>query len=275
MATVINGTLLGLNILTYLPANFDKAKSYPCLVFLPGAGEHGKDISLLSVHGPFQYLKSGVDLGLDLMVVAIQSTNDHPQPAEVQSYITALKTLYTNIGEIVATGLSRGGESWDWFICASENNLAQISGLVMASSQGPVTDLKTIPASWQPSLLVKHKIPYWFICGDQDTNYDSANGMLGREKSLAALDPTLTTMTVFKGSGHDASVWGPVYDPKWKGNAWNTDIYTWASKFGASVVVSPPPVVIPPPVVVPPVVTPKTIKSITIVYSDDSSESKP
>lgn len=110
MATVSSSKILGLNALTYLPTGYNSAKSYPVLLFFPGAGEIGTTASLLTNHGPFQYLKSGVDLGVDLIVVAIQNVNQNPRPAEVQLCINALKALY-NITALIGTGLSRGGKT--------------------------------------------------------------------------------------------------------------------------------------------------------------------
>lgn len=227
MATVTLKKILGLNMMEYLPTNYDPKRPYPCLIFLPGAGEIGTNAALLANHGPFQYLKAGVDLGKDLIVLAIQNVHDNPQPAEVQQYVTAVRAAY-NITGIVATGLSRGGQDWDWFICAAESNLSQIKALAMFSSQGPVTDSKDIPASWQPALLKKYGIFYWFGCGDQDSNYDGVYGMLGREKSLAAIAPELTGMEVWKGVGHGDPVWADAYRPGRISPVTNTDLYDFA-----------------------------------------------
>lgn len=242
MATVTSGKILGLNMMTYLPTNFDVKKSYPCLIFLPGAGEIGTSASLLLNHGPFQYLKSGVDLGLDLIVIAIQNVNANPRPSEVQSYIDAIKKLY-NISALIGTGLSRGGQDWDWYVCNSETQLAQMSALVMFSSQGPVGDTPGIPGTWSPSLFQKHGVKYWFGIGTADPFY--ANNKT-RCNSLLVLDKTLAAWTEWPGVGHSDPVWADGYNPNWTNNSLKQSIYTYSSKFGVSspIVVPPPPVTV-------------------------------
>lgn len=265
MSTITKGTILGLNSLTYLPTNYDPAKIYPCLLFLPGAGEIGTNASLLTVHGPFQYLKSGVDLGLDLIVVAIQNTNQNPRPAEIQMYITALKKLY-NISALIGTGLSRGGQDFAWFANNAESQLQELAALILFSSQGTVSDMPSIPGTYTPSLFVKNKVFYWQGCGTMDSFYSARKA---EYQALNALAPELCAWTEWAGAGHGDPVWSDGYNPAWQKNVLGKSIYQFAVSYGTAAVV------IPPPVVAPPIAPPKTIKSITIVYTDGSSEVKP
>lgn len=271
MATVTTKKLgsTGLNMMEYLPTNYDPTKKYPCLVFLPGAGEIGSNAALLAAHGPFQYLKSGVDLGLDIIVLAIQNVNANPRPAEVQIYITTIKKLYS-ISAIIGSGLSRGGQDFMWYANNSESQLQQLAALVLFSSQGTVSDMPNIPGTYNPSLYVKNNVAVWQGCGTADSFYDARKA---EYSALYKIAPSLATWTEWAGAGHGDPVWSDGYNPAWTKNSLGMSIYTWAAKLGASVVVPPPPVVIPPPVVGPPV--PKAIKSITIFYVDGSSESKP
>jgi hypothetical protein len=273
MSQIISGTMLGLNTLTYLPTNYDKTKAYPCLVFLPGSGEQGTDASKLLVHGPFAFIKQGVDLGLNLIVIAVQSQNQHPRPVEVQQYLTAIKALYS-ISAFIGSGISRGGESFDWFICNSESNLGEMAAMYMVSSEGPVNDLPSIPGTWTPQWFVDKGTSYWACVGDQDSFYNAnANSILNRINSLKAVAPQLAFITVFKGSGHDNTVWGPSFQPGVTLNAQGQDYLHWAATFGSAVgVPQPPPVVIPP--VTPPVTPPvaKVIKSVVVNYTDGTNQ---
>ena len=239
MATVTSGTILGMNSLTYLPTNYISTKSYPCMIFFPGAGEIGTNAALLQNHGPFQYLKQGVDLGLDLIVIAIQNVNQNPRPDEIASYVTAVKKLY-NIGALIGTGLSRGGQDWEWFANNSEANLSQLSGLVLFSSQGTVADIPSIPGTYNPALFVKYNIKFWWGIGTMDSFYDNNKA---RYKALAALNPSLTAWTEWAGAGHGDPVWSDGYNPKWTNNTLKQSIYTWTAGFGSAVPINPPPVV--------------------------------
>ena len=99
---------LNTNALVYTPANYDSSQSYPVLIFHPGAGEMGPghtDINLLKVHGPFQFINGTTDLGLDLIIIAIQPADADPRPNLINNDINAIKASY-KISSIVCTGLS-------------------------------------------------------------------------------------------------------------------------------------------------------------------------
>lgn len=228
--SVSSGSLLGLNTLTYLPTNFDPTRAYPCLIFLPGAGEIGTNAALLTAHGPFLYLKDGVDLGLDLIVVAIQNVNQNPRPSEVQGYITALRKLY-NISAIIGTGLSRGGQDWEWFANNSESNLSELAGLVLFSSQGTVSDMPSIPGTYKAALFLKYGVRFWWGIGTNDSFYDANKA---KYTSLVSIAPSLATWTEWAGAGHGDPVWKDGYNPAWIKNALGKSIYTWAASFGST-----------------------------------------
>lgn len=260
MATITSSKILGLNMMTYLPTNYISTTAYPCLMFLPGSGEIGTNPALLQAHGPFAYIKQGVDVGLNLIVIAIQNVNPNPRPSEVQQYITAVKSLY-NISGFIGTGLSRGGQDWDWFVSNAESQLAQMIGMVMFSSQGPVSDTPGIAGTWTPKWFVDTKVPYWFGIGTQDPFYDANKA---RYNALIASGAT-AYWTEWPGVGHSDPVWSDGYNPAWIKNSLGKSIYTWAASLGQPVVVTPPP---PPPPA-------KTIVKVTttVYYSDNTTDS--
>lgn len=272
MATVTTGTLKGysLNMMTYLPTNYDSTKAYPLLCYLVGAGEIGVDPTKMLVNGPFVYLKAGVDLGLNLIVVTIQYQNQDPQPSEAQKYITALKTMY-NISAFIGTGISRGSQTWDWFIGNAESQLEEMAALAIASSEGPVTDEPGIAGGWYPAWFLANNIPYWAACGDQDPFYATTSPycVLNRYNSLKAAAPKLAFLDVWKGVGHGNPVWSDFYNPAWISPTMGKSLYAWASSFGALAVVAPPPVVVaPPPVVVAPTIYKSAVASGSYVKNN-------
>lgn len=270
MSTVASSQIWGWNTLTYLPTGFDKTKPTPCLLFFPGAGEIGTNAALLTVHGPFLYLKSGVDLGLNLIVIAVQNSDQNPRPSELQQIITAIKALY-NVSTFIGTGLSRGGQDWAWFANNAESQLAELSGMVLFSSEGTVTDENGIPGTFTPALYLKHNVSYWLGIGTQDPFYDHNKA---EYTALTAIAPKLAIWTEWAGAGHGDPVWSDGYNPAWTNNVIKMSIYQWAvSISGVQAIPAPPPVVIPPPVVTPPAA--KTIKSILVTYSDGTTTSLP
>jgi hypothetical protein len=260
MSTINNLTISvggqSLNTMVYLPAGYDPTKAYPMMVFLPGSGEIGNNAALLTVHGPFLYLKAGVDLGLPIIVAAVQNQNQNPRPVEELAYLSALGSLYKVTG-FIPLGLSRGGQDWDWFIGNAQSNLKQILGLAIASSEGPVTDENGIPGSWTPAWLAAGNIPYWAACGDQDSFYNSNQwSVLPRYNALKAIAPQLAFLDVWKGAGHGDPVWSDFFNPAWVSPTMGMSIYKWAASLGTAVVVTPPPVVVPPPPPPPVIQTP-------------------
>lgn len=206
---VYSGKIAGLNAIFYTSPGLDTTQPVNLMLFTPGAGEQGTDITKLLIHGPFQFLKTGVDIKVPLLVVAVQNINANPQPAEYQSYIDGIKKLY-KINKIVLTGLSRGGQNAEWFANNSEARLAEIAGMVVFSSQGTVSDYPGIPGTLNPTLYLKYNIPIWRGVGDQDFTWP-INYKL--DTMLARASPKLAIWTVWPGAGHGDPVWIQGYDP--------------------------------------------------------------
>jgi hypothetical protein len=237
--TIKTTTIAGQNAMEYLPSGYNPAQAYNLMLFYPGSGEIGNNASLLTVHGPFQYLKAGVDLKLPLIVIALQNVNANPRPAEIQADITAIKSLF-KVNKLILTGLSRGGQDIDWFLSNAASNVSEIGGVIGVSSEGPVSDETGIPGTWTPAWFVTAGVPYWFVCGDQDSFFPA---MQARSNSLKALAPALNYFTTFTGAGHGDPVWVTTYTSGGIKNASGQDVYQFAASIGGTVV---PPVVVPP-----------------------------
>ena len=206
---VYTTTIQGLNTMIYVPAGLDTTGPVNVLLFTPGAGEQGTDITKLLIHGPFQFLKAGLDNKARSVVIAVQNVNANPQPAEYQTYVDGIKKLY-KVNKIILTGLSRGGQNAEWYANNSENNLAQIAGLIVFSSQGTVSDYPGIPGTLMPALYLKHNVPILRGEGDQDFTWPQN---YAAHMALSAAAPKLDLWQVWKGAGHGDPVWINGYDP--------------------------------------------------------------
>ena len=140
-----------------------------------------------------------------------------------------------------------------------------MAGLVLFSSEGTVSDMPSIPGTFNASLFQKHNVSYWLGCGTQDSFYDPNKA---EYKALAAIAPQLATWSEWN-AGHGDPVWSDGYNPAWTNNALGISIYKWAASFGTAAVVTPPPIIVPPPVVA------KTIKSVVVNWSDGTSQTLP
>jgi hypothetical protein len=224
------------------------------MLFFPGAGEINGSITALNVHGPFLYLNKGVDLGLDLIVIAVQN---YKSP---QVYIDSIKALY-KVSTFIATGLSLGNQAWMEFAFTGASNFAQIGAFFMFSG-----DPEYGSAVRDPTLFTKYNTFYYGGCGSYDSFWKMNKvGMDQLYQSIKALDPALCAFDVWQGVAHSDPVWSDGYNPAWKSPSMGMSIYQKA----ASLYPVASPVVVPP--VTPPVTPPaKIVKSIEVTFTDGS-----
>jgi hypothetical protein len=234
----------------YLPSNYDKTKAYPCMLFFPGAGEINGPITALNVHGPFLYLNKGIDLGLDLIVVAVQNFKGP------QVYIDAIKALY-KISTFIATGLSLGNQAWMEFVFTGAVNFKEVGAFFMFSG-----DPEYGAAVRDPTLFTTNNAFYYGGCGDQDSFWKMNKvGMDELYEAVKLLNPADCAFDVWRGAGHGDPVWSQGYDPNWKSPSMEVSIYAKAaSLYPVSAPIPPPP---------PPE---KVVKSIQVTFTDGSVE---
>lgn len=253
--------------LLYLPSNYDSSKAYPCLVFLPGLGETASaGTSKLLVHGPFLYLTASTDLGLDLIVVAIEPNEPYGTDSagkEVASYLSSLASAY-NVSAFGLTGLSLGCQEWMNFFWQPGQNLSKIAALFMFSADPPnVAPYGTAVKNF--SLFASNPIFYYGGCGTADSMYGMQQP--DYEAILAAKPKIAPAWDSWQGAGHGDPVWSDGYSPAWKSPAMGMSIYAkMASLFPLSGAAQPAP-------------TPSPVKTIvkvttTVTYSDGSTISE-
>lgn len=192
--------------LLYLPSNYNSSKAYPCLVFLPGLGETATSgTSKLLVHGPFLYLTAAADLGLDLIVVAIEPNEQAGTDSagkEVASYLSSLSSAY-NISTADPPNLPPYGTSVKNF-----------------------------------SLFASNPIFYYGGCGTEDAMY----GMQYPDyQAIIAAGPKIApAWDAWQGVGHSDPVWSDGYNPAWKSPSMGMSIYAkMASLFPLAGTVQP------------------------------------
>ena len=103
-----------LNYLLYLPSDYsDSKKAYPLVLFLHGAGERGKDINLVEIHGIPKLINMGREF--PFITIAPQCPSDRwwSETVFVKALISLIektKAQYNvDDSRIYATGLSMGG----------------------------------------------------------------------------------------------------------------------------------------------------------------------
>jgi len=190
--------------LRFLPEEYgqDKAKRWPLLLFLHGAGERGEDLNLLKRHGPPKIVEK--DPHFPFIVVAPQC------PAN--RFGLANDVLIALLDDIIAryavdpdrvyvTGLSMGGYGTWSLACAYPERFAAI---VPICGKGE---------TWQAGSL-RH-VPVWAFHGAKDTVVPPE----GSEKMVEAVrrNGGEAKLTIYPEAGHDS--WTATYD--------NPELYQW------------------------------------------------
>jgi hypothetical protein len=113
-----NIILSGWNAVISLPLSYSSGtKTYPTIIFFPGDGEIGTDVTKVKLNGPNAFIEKGWDGSISIsgktvefIVVSIQPTIAYPRPIQVKPTIDALLSAYrVDTTNIFGTGLSRGG----------------------------------------------------------------------------------------------------------------------------------------------------------------------
>jgi predicted peptidase len=148
---------LALDYLIALPDGYDaEGDAVPLLLFLHGAGERGKDLDKVKMHGPPKMIEKGHDFGA--IVVSPQCPKDSWWSHEVDALIALLDKLERehNIDKkrIYITGLSMGG--YGTFALAARQP-DRIAAAV------PICGGGELFAAWQLT-----KLPMWVFHGEED-----------------------------------------------------------------------------------------------------------
>lgn len=234
-------TINGKQAYVYTPSDYVSTKKYPCLVFLPGLGETAGSVTKLNIHGPFLYINSATNLGLEIIVIAIQPNESYGMDTvgnEAKADLSAISAAY-GVSKFYLTGLSLGCQEWMNYFWQPKQDLSQIGGLFMFSADPP--DLPPYGTGVKDyTLFAKNSIVYYGGCGTTDNmygmQYPDYQGILAA-KGIAFWDQ-------WAGVGHGDPVWSDGYNPAWKSPSMGMSIY--AKVAALSAVTTPPPVVVTP-----------------------------
>lgn len=192
--------------LLYLPEEYgnDKAKRWPLVIFLHGAGERGDDLNLVKQHGPPKLVEKG--RSFPFILVSPQCPAGHWWPFEdLNPLLDDILARYrVDTDRVYLTGLSMGGAgTWAWAILNPERFAA------IAPICGPA----------EPLLAdhLKH-VPVWVFHGAKDTTVPVRES----EEMAAALRKAGgdVKLTIYPEANHDS--WTQAYN--------NPELYEWLLK---------------------------------------------
>jgi predicted peptidase len=192
-----------LKYLLYLPEGYDqdKAKKWPLILFLHGAGERGDDINKVKLHGPPKILQNRKDF--PFIVVSPQCpAGSWWEPLPLISLLDEIQKDYrVDPDRVYLTGLSMGGfGTWE-LATRYPDRFAAIAPICGGG--------RPVLAGW-----IKD-IPVWVFHGDADpvVPVKQSDDMVEALKRVGAD----VKYTRYPGVGHDA----------WTATYANPELYKW------------------------------------------------
>lgn len=193
------------NYLLYLPDNYDKMKSqWPLLIFLHGAGERGKDLEKVKLHGPPKLIESGTSFPFIVLSPQCPEGTWWEVDRLIQLFETIIQKYYIDHERIYLTGLSMGGfGTWAWAIEQPET-FAAIAPICGGGDTSRVCVLKDLPV--------------WVFHGRKDkvVPVERSESMV---KALKECDGKVK-LTIYPEATHDS--WTETYN--------NPELYKWFLK---------------------------------------------
>ncbi len=214
-----------------LPFNYHRTnKTYPLIVFLPGAGQFGNgglQLPLLLNDGMAQMMgekkfPANVNVnGKDFsFIVLTPQFSRYPSNSEVMSFIEfAKKTYRVDISRIYLSGLSMGG-----FVTTDV-------GAEHASEFAAIVPIAGAVSDWEAeekcAKIASSNLPVWIFhnVDDPSIHVESPKLFVSLiQKYKPSVVPKITLFPVF---GHDA--WTRALDPAYKEN--NMNVYEWMLQY--------------------------------------------
>jgi poly(3-hydroxybutyrate) depolymerase len=261
---ITSGTSAGnFNLVYYSPDG--ATGKLPTVVFVPGSGETGTDVTKLYVNGPLYFIQNkGWKPAFN--VIAVQPTVSWPPnrldtPWFMRAVMKEITTGAYNvdISKIYLTGLSYGAAHIYNYIQAETDDQIIYPAAIIPMSMAIYGITGNYNAFPETDALSGNdfrfdKIGFEGFCGTQDTSFLNP---MNRYVSLLKDRGDSAFMYSYSG-GH--CCWNTIYDPTAKFNS--LSIYDWALQYSTT---NTPPVVTPPPPAT------KTITKVVIYYSDGTS----
>jgi predicted peptidase len=190
------------NYLLYLPADYsDSDKEFPLVLFLHGAGERGKDLEKVKVHGLPRLVNEGKDF--PFIVVSPQCPDLMLWNTDVlSSLIDEIEANYkVDKNRIYVTGLSMGGHG-TWSLALAQPD--RFAAIAPVCGWADTTKANTIS-----------HLPIWVFHGAKDAvvPVKSSEDMVSALKNFGSD----VKLTIYPEANHDS--WTETYN--------NEELYKW------------------------------------------------
>ena len=197
-----------LKYLLYLPPDYSKSsdKKWPLMLFLHGAGERGKDVQRVTVHGPMSLVKQGTNFPFIIVAPLCPSGEIWQNEPLLQLLDRVTKNYAVDTNRVYLTGISMGGYgTWKLGI----ENAARFAAIAPICGGGNMIEI--IMGTWDKGAPLK-SLPIWAFHGAKDdvVPLEESERMVKQLKKFGVRDVKLT---VYPDAKHDS--WKLTYaDPK-------------------------------------------------------------
>jgi hypothetical protein len=234
--------------LTWLPQEYNSTtKKYPLIIFLHGRGETGDGVwglnNLLTAALP-QKIAQGWDpqavnpadgQNYQFIVVSPQAPSASGwsyQYGHVQWILKDVMSRYrVDPDRIYVTGLSAGGAGAWSCVTNGPEGAQKFAAIVPVSSAGVNYGSELDSIKYAGS---RYGVKVWSVCGAEDAWYSFAKNSTALYNSGTPAPVPQATETGIPGLGHVLAAWNTAYDPNWKSNQHNKNIYEWMLQYKRS-----------------------------------------
>lgn len=243
--------------LTWLPPDYNTSTTkYPLIIFLHGAGEVGDGpgglYNLISTALPQkiadgwnpQAVNPADGQNYQFIVVSPQApwaSHWSYQYGHVQFILKDVISRYRiDTNRVYVTGLSAGGAGTWSCVTNGPEGAKKFAAIVPVASAGVNygQELDSIPYAGS-----RYGVKLWQVCGALDAWNSFTTNSTNLYNGGAPTPAPQAVATALPGLGHVSGAWNTAYDPAWRTNAHNKNIYEWMLQYSrGSASASAPPV---------------------------------
>jgi len=205
------------NAIIWIPANYNKDKKYPLIIYSHDNTEAGDDINALYTSALPEVLVDGFKPGFDCIIICPQATSTNVQPSWLPALLDFAGDKFNiDKSRIYITGVAKGGHlCYGSQLSISPEVAKKIAAICVLS--GSTKEVNQSNIDW----WVKSKTPIWSINGEKDDAAIHENIFF--VSALNKKVENLAKFSVRKGVGH--ADWKDVYNGTYRDNGVN--IWDW------------------------------------------------
>ena len=231
--------------LTWLPADYNTTTTrYPLIIFLHGSGENGTTVNdlnkLVSTALPMKIAQGWDPVAVNpvnnqaykFIVVSPQAPTWSYGFPQIQHILNDVVSRYrVDTTRIYFTGLSAGGAGTNASVTNGASMAMRVAAIVPVAAAGTNTPTE---GAVVPLIGGTYGVKVWNVCGTDDWLWPLNVQLTDSINNATPAPSTPAILTGLPGIGHTSVAWNTAYDPNWRTNSQNLNIYEWMLKYSRS-----------------------------------------